>query len=396
MARTIVVEAMGRRSVEAYEAEVCEHKGIGHPDTITDAVCEAASRELSKAYLREFGTVLHHNVDKGLLVAGQSLPKFGGGRFTKPIKIIIAGRATSEAGGKRLDVQKICIDAAKEYIKKNIRCGLENFQISADVLEGSGNLQEVFARSGTAPLANDTSFGVGFAPFSRLEKVVLDVARLFKSKDFLRKFPAAGDDFKIMGLRTGNDIKLTVAMAFIDKHVKSVQEYFDIKAGIVEEIHEAVEEPITVQINTLDNPGSKNEHGVYLTVSGLSAEMGDDGQVGRGNRTNGLITPNRIMSLEAAAGKNPVTHIGKTYNVLANLIARDIYEKVDAVEEVSVKLLSAIGKPIDEPQVASIEILSKKGMDDGLKKEVAAIADGWLANIAKVTKLIIEEKVSIY
>jgi S-adenosylmethionine synthetase len=394
--RNIVVEAMGRRSVEAYEAELCEHKGIGHPDTITDAVCEAASRELCRAYLREFGTILHHNVDKGLLVAGQSVPKFGGGRFTRPIRIIIAGRAVSEAGGKHIDAQRICIEAAKDYLRRNIRCDLANFEVSADVFEGSGNLQEVFARSGKAPLANDTSFGVGFAPFSRLEKTVLDVARLFKSREFLRKFPAAGDDFKIMGLRTGNDIRLTIAMAFIDRHVKSVQDYFSIKAAILEEIHESVEEPITVQMNTLDNPGAGNEHGVYLTVSGLSAEMGDDGQVGRGNRVNGLITPNRIMSLEAAAGKNPVSHIGKLYNVLANLIARDIYDKVDAVEEAGVKLLSAIGRPIDEPQVASIEVLSKKGLDEGLRKEVAAIADDWLANITKVTRMIIEEKVGIY
>ncbi len=34
--------------------------------------------------------------------------------------------------------------------------------------------------------------------------------------------------------------------------------------------------------------------------SGLSAETGDDGQVGRGNRVNGLITPNGPMSLEAS------------------------------------------------------------------------------------------------
>jgi S-adenosylmethionine synthetase len=50
---------------------------------------------------------------------------------------------------------------------------------------------------------------------------------------------------------------------------------------------------------------------VYLTVTGTSAEAGDDGEVGRGNRVNDLITPYRPISLEAAAGKNPVTHVGQ-------------------------------------------------------------------------------------
>jgi S-adenosylmethionine synthetase len=42
-----------------------------------------------------------------------------------------------------------------------------------------------------------------------------------------------------------------------------------------------------------------------------------DAQFGRGNRINGLITPCRPMRLEAAAGKIPVTHVGKIYNVMA-------------------------------------------------------------------------------
>lgn len=53
MARQIVVKPPSRLPIEQHQVELCEHKGVGHPDTIADAVCEAASRELSLAYERE-------------------------------------------------------------------------------------------------------------------------------------------------------------------------------------------------------------------------------------------------------------------------------------------------------------------------------------------------------
>src|SRR5690606_40191772 len=75
-----------------------------------------------------------------------------------------------------------------------------------------------------------------------------------------------------------------------------------------------------VEVNMADG---ETPESVYLTVTGTSAESGDYGQVGRGNRANGLITPHRPMSLEAVAGKNPVTHVGKLYNLLASRIAAE-------------------------------------------------------------------------
>ena len=81
---------------------------------------------------------------------------------------------------------------------------------------------------------------------------------------------------------------------------------------------------VTVHINTADdiNTGS-----VFLTVTGTSAEMGDDGSVGRGNRCNGLITPNRPMSMEATSGKNPINHIGKIYNILSTKLAKECVKR---------------------------------------------------------------------
>ncbi|MBI3607169.1 MAG: methionine adenosyltransferase [Nitrospirae bacterium] len=394
MARNIIVTPLSHRSIEEREVEMCERKGIGHPDTIVDGVCEAASRELSLAYLRTYGTVLHHNLDKGLLVAGRSVPLFGGGQVVEPIKIVICGRATRLDG--ETDAANLVTEAAWRYVGQHVRCDPERFTITTEIKEGSANLKEVFARGGPAALANDTSFGCGYAPYSRLEEAVLAASRLLTSPDFLERFPAAGDDLKIMGHRLNHGMHLTIALAFVDRYVEGVEHYFTIKNAMIEYLGDHLGVPVAVRMNSLDDPAARDENGVYLTVTGLSAEMGDDGQVGRGNRVNGLITPGRDMSLEAAAGKNPTSHVGKIYNVLAMLMARDIHQRLDGVDEVNVKLLSAIGERTDQPQVAAIEVGSKRGLTDEVRKNATAIADEWLENINRVTSLILEEKVALY
>jgi S-adenosylmethionine synthetase len=98
-----------------------------------------------------------------------------------------------------------------------------------------------------------------------------------------------------------------------------------------------------------------------LSLLGTSAEDADSGQVGRGNRVNGLISMNRPMGTEAAAGKNPVSHVGKIYNVLAHQLAREIYQGIEGIKEVYVLLLSRIGAPVDQPQIATAQLLLEKG-----------------------------------
>ncbi len=87
--------------------EIVERKGLGHPDTICDMLSEKFSVVLSKYYLERFGFVLHHNVDKALLSAGQSEPAFGGGRILKPIDLYLSGRATIAFKGERVPVREI-------------------------------------------------------------------------------------------------------------------------------------------------------------------------------------------------------------------------------------------------------------------------------------------------
>jgi len=203
-----------------------------------------------------------------------------------------------------------------------------------------------------------------------------------------------------MGLRVGKDVKLTIASALISSLVKDKDHYLNVKEEVknkVLDLAAKITPNLTVDVTV--NAADKPEHGIYyITVTGTSAEHGDDGAVGRGNRANGLITPMRPMTMEATAGKNPVSHIGKLYNVLANKIAERIYGEVKGLREVYVYLLSQIGKPINEPLVANVELLTESGAEltGEVKSEVEGIVNEELENITALTDLVVKNKVTLF
>ncbi|MCD6301484.1 MAG: methionine adenosyltransferase [Staphylothermus sp.] len=406
--RNIVVEQLRYQSVKDMKVELVERKGTGHPDYIADSASEYASRELSKYYLKEFGTILHHNLDKTLLVGGQANPRFGGGYVIEPIYIVVAGRATTEVktddGVVNVPFGSIIVRAVQKWIKEHMRFLDPEKHVIIDykVRKGSADLVSVFEAGKTQiPLANDTSIGVGYAPLSTLEKLVLETERLLNSKEYKKKNPAVGEDIKVMGLRQEKKIVLTIAAAIIDQLVLDIDEYLNVKEQIKNDVLDlaakiASDYDVDVHINTADIPEKKV---VYLTVTGTSAEHGDDGATGRGNRANGLIPPMRPISLEATAGKNPVNHVGKIYNVVARRIAEKVYSQIDGFKDVYVELLSQIGKPIDQPLVASIKIIPNKYGEElptHIVEEIKAIADEELSNITRITYEILEGKEMLY
>lgn len=118
-----------------------------------------------------------------------------------------------------------------------------------------------------------------------------------------------------------------------------------------------------------------------MTVLGTCADAADSGQVGRGNMINGVIPLNRPTSSEAAAGKNPVSHVGKIYNMLSFKISEEIYNKVSGLKEVYVWMLSQIGQPVDQPKIVAVQAMAEKTLDDGMKKEIEEIISSRLENI---------------
>ena len=405
--KNIYVEGICEMPVPMRKIELVERKGIGHPDSVADALAEEVSKALCKMYKKEFGTVLHHNTDETQIAAGQASPKFGGGHIIDPSYILLVGRATTNITDVKtkdircLPCKPTALAAARNYLKKTF----PNLDVDSEVVldarlgQGSDDLRGVYKSSKI--LANDTSFGVGYAPYSITDRLVLTTEEYIngKMKDIL---PETGQDVQVMASRVGNDITMTVACAMVDKYIDDLEHY----KSVVEQMYDKVnqhaldiigDEKINFKLDI--NTGDDYDKGViYLTCTGLSQEMGDDGSVGRGNRCNGLITPYRPMSMEATSGKNPITHIGKIYNVMSKLIAEDVAKKVSPEVEVRVRILSQIGKPVSEPLNCNIQLVSatedkKIGQ---WKQEAESIAYEWLDNVDKVTDLIINGKVRTF
>lgn len=377
-----------------FTAEICEHKGIGHPDSICDGVAEAASQALCRAYLEHTGAVQHYNVDKALLIGGETRPHFGGGQILQPMRLIVCGRAAPLPAPH--NVQEVVRSAVHAYLSRHLHVPASLFEVEVAVRSGSANLQHIFSGATAVVVANDTSFGVGYAPLSRLEQAVLHIAGLLKSSAFREMFPAAGDDFKIMGRRIDSAMAFTIALALIDRHVERASDYQSIKQQVQQHIANALGERHEIRLNTLDAERVRRPSDAFLTVTGLSAEHGDDGQVGRGNRVNGLITPNRTMSLEAAAGKNPVAHVGKLYNVLAQKMAKELLAQLASADEVSVQLLSAIGMPVDRPQLVNVVVVRDGALDVEAKSLVNRIIVEQLAQIPDLSRHLIDGKIPVF
>jgi len=398
MDRNVLIKELMQTPVEQQTVEFVERKGIGHPDSIADGLAESVSRALCQMYIERYGRILHHNTDETQIVGGQSAPKFGGGAILEPIYILLVGRATTSVNGERLPYRTTAMKAAYSYLEKTCKNLDVDWDVVLDCMIGQGSVDLRGLYETQRLLANDTSFGVGFAPFSETEKITLETERYINGK-LWKKMPEVGEDVKVMACRNGKDIDLTIACAMVSSKVPDKSHY----RSVIEEMKENVADfagkftkrNLTVYVNTADD---YKKDIYYLTVSGLSMENGDDGSVGRGNRANGLITPMRPMSMEASAGKNPVTHVGKMYNILSTRVADEIYKMGRGdILEVHSRILSQIGKPIDDPQAASANIIFAPNVNKKkYEREAAAIFDEQLKNIYKLTDEIVAGKVSVF
>jgi len=382
--------------------EIVERKGTGHPDTMCDALAEELSRNLCRFYLDNFGLVLHHNVDKVLLWGGTSQAKFGGGKIIAPMEIFLAGRATNEYRGTKVPIDELVAKSCRNWLQENMHAldAETDVRIHSLIRPGSADLVELYLRqeqTGVA-LANDTSCGVGYAPLSELELIALNVEKTLNSDEVKSKHPETGEDIKVMAVRVHDEIELTVSCAFIDSYIADIDDYQQKKSQLAEQVEIIgrgfTDRPLRITVNAADDISKGS---IYLTVTGTSAESGDDGEVGRGNRVNGLITPYRPMNMEAAAGKNPVTHVGKLYNIVAQQIAYALVRQLEDVSEAYCYLVSRIGSPIDEPMVVDIRVaLAEGGSIDSLQTTVDEIVRSKLEDMHQIRTHLISGVLPVY
>ncbi|MEI6237955.1 MAG: methionine adenosyltransferase [bacterium] len=390
--------------------EVVERKGLGHPDTLSDHLAEKISSEYSKYTLEKYGAVLHHNFDKVGLLGGSSYVVFGDGYLTSPIRVLINGRASVSFGGEKIPLRRLITKWVKDFFSKSLPIiDIEDdiditFNLSSK--SSPGKTYEKEAKKGTrlfwfeprsledlAELkkltSNDTSLGVGFSPRTKLETIVYTIEQTLNSPEYKKKYPWLGTDIKILAYRTGDDFEITMCVPQISSFVQDIDNYKKNLAFVREKVLDLVSEngislnKFKLSMNTRDNYDLCE---LYLTATGSSIESGDEGLVGRGNRINGLITPTRPMSMEGAAGKNPVYHIGKIYYVFAQKVSEKIYSKFHIQNEVF--LCSQSGRDLLDPWISIVNVPS------GFKEhtELVRFFEHEIKNISKVTEDIINNK----
>ncbi|MBD3192395.1 MAG: methionine adenosyltransferase [Candidatus Heimdallarchaeota archaeon] len=381
--------------------EIVERKGKGHPDFLCDKASEELSIALSKWYIENFGRIQHHNVDKAILCGGQSDARIGYGKVLEPIYLLLVGRAVGvgiKSNGKYLPIGTLVIETTKNWLRQT----LPHLNIEHDIIidykirSGSTDLVGNFEQNIEIPRANDTSIGIGFAPLTKIEKLTYETEQLLNNPEIKKKNPAIGEDIKVMGVRKKDEVHLTIACAMIctelvdsDHYLATKEEVKELTLDLASDIWDG---KVTVDVNVADVMGAEERY--YLTTTGTSAEQGDDGQVGRGNRTNGLITPYRPMTLEAAAGKNPVSHVGKTYNIAARRIAEKIVKELN-VDNVDCYLVSKIGKEITKPQIIEVATIGQK-LESRTKRRIEEIVQEQLDEMPNIWRGFINRSYELY
>ncbi len=374
----------------ALSFEIAERKGLGHPDSLVDTVTTSLSIKYSRYSQKKFGIIHHHNFDKTTLCAGAADWEWGGGQIIDPIIIDFVGRGILEVENHRIPFQELAEEQCKKVFLRNVGPDLK-FEVTTNkVKAGVPALRSDLSKDKklTPPSANDTSFATAWYPLTKLEKSVLKIEKFLTGK-FRTNHPFMGTDVKVMGRRKGGEMFFNIAAAFISKYIDSVQEYHNTKQFTIEEISSAFDiQPEQLLLNSADDP--TNEKCLYITVSGTSAEYGDDGQVGRGNRGTGVIAPLRPQTLEAIAGKNPNRHVGNFYNIWASRIAQEIFEECQNPN--SVILCSKIGKPITDCDVFLLIDKNNEIKERRINEIVKSVIDSH----ESILKDILVNKVEIY
>ncbi|MBN1172023.1 MAG: methionine adenosyltransferase [Micromonosporaceae bacterium] len=408
-----ILTATGLPATAACGMELVERKGSGHPDTLADGVAEAISRAYSRYCLDRFEAILHHNTDKTALLGGSAEVRFGHGRMTAPIMVLVNGRITRALGAQKIPVADIVTTTVRDHlaqalplldvdrwvrVRQRLTAASSPGGVAGPTSDQQAGRQYWFAPRSLDDLAelrrmfaNDTSAGVGYAPLGPAEQLALAVETELSSAAFRQDHQYCGTDIKLMVVRHDADIHLTACVPQIAAHTADLDTYLARRAAMQQLIGQLAQQSapdhrIEVSINTRDDVARQE---VYLTAIGSSIESGDEGVVGRGNRANGLISMLRPMSMEGVSGKNPVYHVGKLYNLAATRTAEHLFALTGRVSAVC--LVSQAGRDLDDPWQVLVWQSGDSSVDTALAERVvkevmgdlddlrAALLDGRLA-----------------
>lgn len=328
--------------------EVVERKGIGHPDTLADALAERMSVAYSRLCRDTYGAVLHHNLDKLYLRGGQARTGLGEHEMTEPTILVIGGRVSSSFAGQAIAYRELFEQVARDYlgtVLPNFDAGhwLHIEHVTTDRSRfptwfrprSLDDLPEL-----TRPTSSDTVAVTAWWPYSPTERLVLALERHLNQEGAGPRYTHLGQDIKIMAYRRHHRVDVVANIAVHPNAAPTAGAYDTVITELWHELSQVAEKicpelHVNLRINTQEtNPFAAKKH--YLLGSGSCLEFGEEGFVGRGNGVSGLIPIQRPKSVEAAFGKNPTYHSGKVYTIYAEYIARNVHERLGTAATVTI------------------------------------------------------------
>ncbi|MGH3719435.1 MAG: methionine adenosyltransferase [Pseudonocardiaceae bacterium] len=365
--------------------EVVERKGLGHPDTLADGIAELASIRYAQYCLREFGAVLHHNLDKVAVFGGCVAFGDRDGHYVRPLRIVFGGRASFSFAGTPVPVVDILSAAAGEQLRAALP-GFEQVRLEVRVATtDSSKFAHWFTPRGLEDLpertrvrCNDTAYLVGAAPRTRTEVIAL------LAEAWLAEHTWSGSDIKVLLARHRHRFQATVCVPALAGRLGTTAEFRDLLAAAEKSLTQLVrthcpdEIEVEFRCNTKENTTVDGPlSGQYFTVSGSAVDYGEDGLVGRGNARHGLISPAHAAGNEVTFGKNPTYHVGKVGAWLADHAATTLSHIAGPCR---VGLAWRIGAAYDDP--ATVQITTREWcIDDERRVREALTERDWLADL---------------
>lgn len=346
-----------------FPIEIVERKGVGHPDSLADALANEVSVAFCRHCLDHFGFILHHNVDKLYIGAGHFRNDFQLCERIKPIEVRTNGRMSNTFSNEGIDIESIQREAIKKYLFRVLpRLNTEDVVIVPNATQHTKVPYWFTPRSrddvpdATIVKANDTSCCASHWPPTVTESITYRLERYFwRAEDgyAIPCFPEIGQDIKVLSLREGNNIEVTVCVPTISSVTSSHPHYLDIIQSHETKLQTIAEESVSAMglgIRVRINPHQR----LYMLGVGSCIECGEEGIVGRGNSISGIISSYRSDSRESWAGKNPVYHTGRVLGYLTAKLARAISSRLQV--KCTVVALTQCGDSLIPPRLLSVSV----------------------------------------